>query len=527
MLAVASAVAQAQVPPQSLDPLLLERQQRDNQRRSDERERLLAPPRRAIEEPVRPAIPPTPSTARFVLKAVDFGPSVFITPEELQALAAPYIDTEVDFGVINGLVDKVNALYAARGQAFSRAFLPPQRVDAGRIRINLVEARADVVEYEGLKYINKSWADRLIATEPGEVLDALRLDRTIDRYQRATDARFAIDVEPGKQTGTSTLKVNVVEPNRVRLRASLSNEGNDNTGREQATADVSLFSPLGLGDRIGLSAVTSQGLKSLNASFSTPLSPWGARLVYGLAAGRTHIINGPFAINDIRGESRSWNVQLAQPLYDNRPWSVESFVSYGSSHSNTSITGVDLGTSRLQQYAVGLQVSRRDDVNEWVALADWVPYRATAALGAVSQSSKLEWNASYVRRFEGVGAFLARANGQHTHGSNPLAGAGQLSWGGAGLLRAYPAGSLLGDSGYGISLEWHAALTKDIGWSVFSERGVVWGSRPRQSLTDVGAGLEWRASDTTSVNVMVAHGLNEGTITGAKNRIYVKFAAEF
>lgn len=517
------AVAQA-IP----DPLLLQKQERDNQRRIEERERLLSPPRRAVEPPPRPAVQPTAANVKFQLTAVDFAPSVFIAPEELQALAAPFIGTEVDFGTINRLIEQINALYASRGQAFSRALLPPQRVDNGRVRINLVEARADSVQVEGLAQMDRAWVDQLVNTRPGEIVDGLRLDKSIDRFQRGSEARFAIDVEPGQTTGTSALKVKVAEPPRLRLRAGLNNEGNDATGRLQATADLSLFSPLGRGDRAGLSLAASEGLKSLSLSYSVPLSAaWGTRLGIGAAFGRTRIIDGPFAPNDIKSESKSWNIQLAQPLYDARPWSAEAVLSYGQSDSETSITGVSLGPSKVDQYAVGLQVSRRNESREWVTLVNWVPYKSRAPAGLTQKSAKIEWSTSYVQRFEGVGALLVRGNGQHARSANPLAGVGQLTWGGAGLLRGYPAGSLLGDSGYGLAVEWHGAFTPTLGWNVFAERGVVWGGVQRASLSDLGAGLEWRVTDKVVLNATLAHALNKGPAGSSPNRAYFRVAAEF
>ena len=510
------------------DPLLLQKQERDNQLRNEERERLLAPPRRAVEPPPRPPVQPTPADVKFRLTAVDFAPSVFLTPEELQSLAAPYIGTEVDFGVINGLVEAVNARYAARGQAFSRAILPPQRVDNGRIRINLVEARADAVQVEGLTHISRSWIDSLVGTRPGEVVDALRLDKSIDRFQRGSEARFAIDVEPGQTPGTSSLKVKVAEPDRLKLRAGFNNEGNDVTGREQLTADLALFSPLGRGDRAGLSLVAAKGLKNLGLSYSVPLSAaWGTRLGLGAAAGRTRIIDGPFAPNDISSDSKSWNIQVAQPVYDARPWSAEALLSYGRSTSETSISGLSLGPSKVSQYSAGLQLSRRNEGSEWAALVNWVPYNATSPAGLSQKSAKVEWSTSYVHRFEGKGALLARANGQHARSANPLAGVGQLSMGGAGLLRAYPAGSLIGDSGYGMSLEWHGAFTPTLGWNVFAERGQVWGGVPRASLTGVGGGIEWRATDKVVFNATLAHALNEGPLGSSANRVYFRVAGEF
>jgi hemolysin activation/secretion protein len=522
---VAATAAHAQLQP--FDPSLLDRQQRDNQRLQDERERLLAPPRRAVEPPARPAVRPTAPDAKFVLQAVDFGPSVFLTPAELQALVAPYVGREVTFGSLNDILDKVNALYAERGQVFSRALLPPQRVDDGRVRINLVESRADGIEVSGNQYVSADWIDRLVDVRNGETIDALQLDRTLDRFQRSSEARFAIDVEPGTVPGSSKLKVKVAEPERWKLRASAGNEGNDSTGREQLSADLALFSPLGRGDRAGVGLVTSRGLKSLSLSYGVPLNTVGTRLSLAGATARTHIVEGPFAPNDIRGKSQSASALVVHPLFDRRPWSLEGFIGYGLSRSSTSITGVDLGTSRVRQTSVGLQASRRDAVDDLSASVSWVPYRAEAAAGGVTDSAKIEWSASYVRRVEGQGAFLGRINGQTHRSSTPLAGVGQLSWGGAGLLRAYPAGTLVGDSGYGLSLEWHSAVSETLGWNVFTERAVVWGSVPRAALADIGAGVEWRALPKLTVSATAAHGLNTNPTGSGRSRLYVKAVYEF
>jgi hemolysin activation/secretion protein len=509
-----------------IDPTLLDRQQRESKRLQEERERLLAPRRPIVESPLMTPPPPVPEGIRFVLRQVDFGPSRFLQAAELDALAAPLLGKEIDFAGLNALVERVNALYQAKGQAFSRAILPPQRVADGRIRIDLVEAKASGVSIDGRKYIDETWVRGVVGVQDGETIDATRLETSIERFQRASEARFNVEAEPGAEQGSTRLKVGITEPQRLAVQAFLANDGSDSTGREQGGVDLRLFSPLGRGDRAGLGVIYSRGLQSLNLSYTAALNARGTRATYTTGMAQTKIINGPFAAADIRGESTSWGAQLAQPLWDARPWMAEGYLSYSSSHSESSISGIDLGTSRTRQPGIGVQLSWRDLVAEWSGVVTWSHVRAIAPVGATTDSAKLDWSTSYVHRYPERGALLLRANGQTLRSSNGLPGAAQFSLGGAGTLRAYPSGVLSGDSGYVASAEWHAAASETLGWNVFAERGAVWSGGMKRTLGDIGAGLEWRWNEKTSVSGTVARAFNELPDV-SKHRLYVRISTEF
>lgn len=522
MLAAGQALAQA--PAGLPDPRLQDRQQREAQRLLEEREQLLVPPRPIIRVP-KPGEAAPAGNARFTLNAVDYGPSAFLPRERLDALAQPLLGREVGFGELSRLVDEINALYIAQGQLFSRAVLPPQRVAGGRVRIELVEARLAGLDIEGRDRISEAWIQRLMAGDPTRPVDAAALDRAIDRFHRASEARLALDAVAGAQPGTTQLKLGVDEPARLSGRAQVSNEGNDSTGRVQVNGDLRWFSPLGRGDRATLAAMRSEGARSIGATWAGPLTPQGTRLTASISSIDTDIIGGPFAGLGVVGHTRSASLQLGQPLLDQRPWTVEGLASLAMSRSETLIGGASLGISRVESFGLGLSAARRTQTDDVQLQATVTPQRSNAA-GITLSGSRLDWSASWVHRYASQRAVQARLIGMEQIGGTALGSEG-LVVGGSGLMRALPPGGLSGKSGQIATVEAFGAFRKGLGWSVFAEYASIDTALGHERASDIGASIEWRLRDSMTLQATAAHLIDRPAAITDRQRYYLRLSVDF
>ena len=67
----------------------------------------------------------------------------------VKQLGQPYIGQTVSFSDLNQLTEKINALYASKGDVTAHAILPPQNIENGAVHRSLVEGRVGEVGPEG------------------------------------------------------------------------------------------------------------------------------------------------------------------------------------------------------------------------------------------------------------------------------------------------------------------------------------------------------------------------------------------
>ncbi|MCU0259121.1 MAG: hypothetical protein MUF56_08880, partial [Solirubrobacteraceae bacterium] len=97
--------------------------------------REVAPPEATAPVPLRPAA--TGAARTIVLNGVALAGATAVPEAELAPLWADLIGSEVDLATLEALAERIGAAYRARGFVLSQAFLPPQVVENGIVRIEV------------------------------------------------------------------------------------------------------------------------------------------------------------------------------------------------------------------------------------------------------------------------------------------------------------------------------------------------------------------------------------------------------
>ncbi|MFX6724690.1 POTRA domain-containing protein, partial [Acinetobacter baumannii] len=80
---------------------------------------------------------------KFRLRKLEFEPSKFITPAELDEIAKKNIGKNVDIATLLQIVADINAIYTERGIVTGIATLPDQDPKDGTVKIKLTEGRLE------------------------------------------------------------------------------------------------------------------------------------------------------------------------------------------------------------------------------------------------------------------------------------------------------------------------------------------------------------------------------------------------
>lgn len=465
--------------------------------------------------------------SRFTLSGVDFDPSGLLAAEELDAVAGRYVGRSLGFEDLQEMVEAVNALYDAHGQAAARAVLPPQRIEGGRVRIQLVEGRLDGVAVLGDPAVGAAYVRNRVRAEPGAVLDTQALHRNVLRFNLTNDAQLRAALQPGPSFGLTNLELAVIEPPRASLDLSADNYGFEATGRGQGGVLFRTGSLFAAGDRVALYASGSRGTRIANIAYNLPVGTDGGRVGFSVSGSQTEIVQGEYRAYDITGASRAISLNGSHPLWTGDSTLVSVNGALTRSHASNNIADVYVTGTRANKASAGLSFYYGDAETSVLVspLAELARLTETAS-GRQRVAPFFTGDASAIHRFAASWTVQARGSWQLSTVQG-LPGSQLFQIGGATSLRALPPGVLTGDTGaYGqLELHWDASpLAKGLDLYGFYETGLVrLAGGNRVVMSDAGVGASLRLSERVSADMAVAARLRDGDGTPMdRYRLYVR-----
>ena len=91
---------------------------------------------------------------RFDINAFDVEGNTLLPADEVQKLVQPFTGKQRDFGDIQKAIEALQDAYTGKGYNAVRVLIPEQDIRAGRVRIQVIEARIRNVRIEGNRYYN-------------------------------------------------------------------------------------------------------------------------------------------------------------------------------------------------------------------------------------------------------------------------------------------------------------------------------------------------------------------------------------
>ncbi|WVN42449.1 ShlB/FhaC/HecB family hemolysin secretion/activation protein [beta proteobacterium MWH-UniP1] len=266
-----------------------------------------------IIQPPPAAITP-PGGPQVMVKEVTFVGNTVLSSEALMQALGPLLGKSFDLAGLRDIANQVTEIYRANGYPFARAFLPPQPLDDGTLRIEIVEGRYGKVsatsEDVSVAQQAQAWLGGL---KPGAVIESEGLERATLLLDDLPGVRTAPVIRPGAEVGTGDLAVGVSKEQPYDISVGIENHGNRYTGYNRARVSANFNSPFMLGDQVSLTALGSdKDLWLGSANYSLPLGNTGLRGSLGVAH-TTYELAREFA-NSGEGTADVGTLGLSYPL---------------------------------------------------------------------------------------------------------------------------------------------------------------------------------------------------------------------
>ncbi|MEH2150974.1 ShlB/FhaC/HecB family hemolysin secretion/activation protein [Nostoc sp.] len=490
------------------------------------------------EEPLPGNFPQNIVVERFEV----IGSTVF-SPEELAKATAEFTKRPISLTEVYQARSKITDLYVQNGYITSGAYIPPQTIQSGVVKIQVVEGKLEDILVTGTQRLNPNYVrSRLaIATSPPlnrqRLLEALQLLQLNPLIQNVT-----AELSAGSRTGTSLLEVKINEAKTFSSQIVLDNGRSPSVGSFRRRLQLNEANLLGLGDALGIAYTNTDGSNSFDASYTLPLNPKNGTLIFNYGITSSHVIEPPFNVLDIQSDSRYYELTFRQPIVQTP--TQEFALGLTASRRESEASYIDI--ERLPFPGLGADEQGRTRVSALRFFQEWtsrnsrevIALRSQFSLGIDVLSPTINQNPPDSRFFAWQGQaqwarllapetlFLLRLNTQLA--SRTLLPLEQFGLGGQDSIRGYRQDYLLTDNGTFVSAEVQVPILRlpQINSTLqvvpFVDFGVGWNSSGRENpdpntLAAVGLGLRWSQGDRFTVRLdwgipLVSVNSNERTL---------------
>lgn len=454
-----------------------------------------------------------PGGVAVALKSVSFSGNTVMSDATLLGVLGGAVGKTVDLAGLRALSDRISDHYRGSGYPFARAVLPPQDLQEGQLRIDIIEGRYGQVQalsdVPALSSQAKPFLQRL---EPGALIEATALERASLILADLPGIETSLVMRPGTEVGSGDLDVNISRGPKFAGDVGLDNHGNRFTGEARAHANLRINSPFLLGDQISVrTLISDEDLRLGSLDYSVPLGGSGLRSTVGYGYTR-YVLGKEFASSQTNGTAKVASAGLSYPLIRSQKANLTVNALYQAKdlQDNRDLVNVqELKTSKTLPLL--LQFDRRDEFGGggiWYGSVGWThgQLKLDAALTAAdinnTRGSFEKFNLEVVR-LQSLPAGLTLMGRLSTQWANKnLDSSEKISLGGTNGVRAYPMGEASGDEGALVQLEvrytqgvYSPYVFLDAGNIKSNAKPVAGTTNNERSLSGAGFGLRYQRGD--------------------------------
>ncbi|MEO1342145.1 MAG: ShlB/FhaC/HecB family hemolysin secretion/activation protein, partial [Cyanobacteria bacterium J06635_13] len=405
--------------------------------------------------------------AEIIIKDFNVVGSTVFSKQELDRAIQSFRDRPITLPELFQARSIITQLYTDRGYISSGAYIPPQELNDGTVKIVILEGKLEEINVLGTKRLSANYISSRIETAAGEpvnvdsllsALQLLRLDPLIDN--------ISAELSAGIQPGTSQLDIEIQEADVFDLSISFNNNRSPSVGSNQRAIGLNHGNLLGWGDRFNFEYANTDGSNAFNFAYALPINAKNGTIRAVYSNNSNDVIEDPFTVLDIESKSRYYELSFRQPIVLQPAQELAMGVSFSRTESELFLNnegfqlsrGADVdGETKISAVRFFQEFINRND-REVLAFRSQFnfgvdAFNPTINSGNEPDSTFLSWRgqSQWVRRLNEDFLLLLRGDIQLATGS--LVPLEQFRIGGANSGRGYRQDLSLGDNGLFTSAE--------------------------------------------------------------------------
>ena len=450
----------------------------------------------------------------FELKKIVTDASAVLTDAELDAIIKPYEGKQVQLNDIYAIVDKINALYNDKGYVTCRAFLPPQTITDGTVKLLLVEGRTGSTIVNNNKYTKTKYITNRMHLAKGEIANIKQLNKDLLLFNATNSTQLRIMMKAGTEPGTTDYEITAYEPMRDTWTIFEDNAGSDTSGEYRTGLFFNTKSLSGHCDALSLGTVISEGTKAANVMYSRSLGRSGTKMNLVYSTNAVEVVKGEYE-DMIKGHANSYAIGFTQPIVVNETTRTELSLDYNRQNSKTDFmpagTRFNIVDDSVQDFSLGFAITNYGASHVFYQKHSYVRGYSESAPDMSAQNSQnfgfYKFNAMYQKLYKAGQMWSLRADAQWS-GSEGMVSSRQFYMGGMYSVRGYKENYLGGDGGFTFSAEYAVpVINKNTSAFTFFDYGHVYGNGQSDDqhnvLSSVGLGIRSTINQYCSASLIL------------------------
>ena len=476
----------------------------------------------------------------FELKKIVMDSSAVLTEAELAAITQPYEGKMVQLNDIYAIVEKINVLYASKGYVTCRAFLPPQTITDGKVKLLLVEGRTGNTTVSGNNYTKTSFIAKRLHLKENEIANIKQVNKDLLLFNATNSTQLRIVMKAGQKPGTTDYEITAYEPKRDTWTIFEDNAGSDTSGEYRTGLFFNTKSLSGTCDPFSVGTVFSEGTRAANAMYTRSLGRSGTKMNLLYSTNAVKVTKGDYK-DMIKGHANSYAIGFTQPLVVNETTRTELSLDYNRQNSKTDFMVLgnrfNIVDDSVQDFTLGFAMTNYG--------ASHVLYQKHSYVRGYSErtpSSMLEdsqnfgfykFNGLYQKLYAGGQMINLRADAQWS-GSEGMVSSRQFYMGGMYSVRGYKENFLGGDSGFTFSAEYSIpVINRNTNAFTFFDYGHVYGNGQSDDqhsiLASLGLGIRSTINQYCSASLTLGVPLQRSFVADevSKTRLHFIVSGQF
>ena len=385
------------------------------------------------------------------IKAVGVTNSKVFSDEEIQMMTNSVIGKYVTFQDLENLINEFNYAYASKGYVTARAFLPPQTIADGIVKINLVEGTVGELTVDGNKWTKDSYVKKRISAKPGELFEISLLEQDIVKFNRYNDGiKLKANLAKGKTAGTTDISLQAKEKCPFHIIGLMDNAGRKTIGELRGGLMAYADSVFGYRDRLSFGSYVSRHSVTPFADYNIPVNKYDGRVGFTFSSSFAEIGEGPYEIFDIKSRSYTYSLYYTHPLIRKPNFELNSYTAVNYKQANTRFGDYSLYTDKITSFETSLNA--RYDSKRGIWYLNQGVYHAFPIFD--DNSKYFKYTGSLIRLHDfGHGIVGQFRTSYQFSPTDVMPYIDQFQAGGLATIRGYSEGLLIGRSGYIISGE--------------------------------------------------------------------------
>jgi len=386
----------------------------------------------------------------------------------------------------------VTKYYHETSKILANAYIPPQELEDGTVRMVIVEGKLGNVTVSGnTNYTTKFIRKHIAGAVNKSPLRSTDLEHALLTLNRNPGLQARSVLARGSQPGTVDVHVDVKDRHPISLSQAYNNYGSDSISRNRYITGLDLVDLVNLGEHLNAQVVVGDNPKNLtygSGVLDLPVGNWGTRIGFTASQG-FYDVPIQFADLGLKGNSASSSFFVRQPLILSRNLTLTGEISLEAKDDNFFLLGVRTSVDRIRTVNISLDSSFNMLGGDSFASAKFTQGLG-GALGGLKNGSdssrsggdnmfaRLLLSAAHNQPVFGHWSIYGSISGQWADDS--LVTSEELQIGGIGSVRGYAPAEQTGDYGYRGSVELRYARQGTMPWVayLFMDRAQVWRYTP-------------------------------------------------